>query len=153
MTKEKKNPILIYIISTLIVAVVCWHFYPQIKPLIVSKERQKFEKKIESVENYYDEAVAMSLSMPLLNDSIVNSYADSLLDVLVYFNLDWIIFVRTERGFENYTDEIKKLNEKVDKLRVEFELEITMRELRREMREMEQYEKRWEGTKKKSTEV
>lgn len=141
MTKEKKNPILVYILLAIILGILIWQGTFR---LVNPKHEQEFEAKIQSVETYYNEAKAISLSMPLLGDSIVGVYADSLLSCLVHLNHDWVIYVKTHEGFENYTEEIEELNERVDRLRIEYELVRSVREINRSLRQMEDWKKRLE---------
>ena len=145
MTKEKKNPILLYIISAIILGVL---IFEGTFRFVHPKHEQEFEAKIQSVETYYDEAKAISLSMPLLGDSIIGVYADSLLSCLVHLNHDWVIYVKTHEGFGRYTEEIEELNERVDRLRIEYEFVRAIRKINRGMKQME---KEW--NKKNSTQV
>ena len=76
--------------------------------------------------------------MPLLSDSIVVVTSDSLLTTLIQLNREWIVIVKTEEGFEEYTHDIQKLNETLDRLRLKYEMEKGVRLIRRGMRELEE---------------
>ena len=141
MTKEKKNPILVYILSAIILGILIWQGTFR---LVHPKYEQEFKTKIESVETYYDEAKAISLSMPLLGDTIVSMYADSLLSCLVRLNHEWVIYVKTHEGFEKYTEQIEELNQRVDKLRIEYEIVRGVRAINRNLKQQEEWKKRWE---------
>ena len=115
----------------IIVVVVVQHYYPRMKSLFVTEEQEFLENKISSAESYYDKAKAYALSMPLLDDSIVNSVSDSLLVTMIDLNYTWVMYVGTQEGFEDYTHDIESLNNKMDVLRVEYEAVKVFRNLQR----------------------
>lgn len=133
---EKKNKlsvisVILYIIFTMIVAIVAAHYYPQIKSAHQPREQVFLENKISSAEAYYDKAKAYALSMPLLDDSIVNAVSDSLLITMIDLNYTWVMYVGTQEGFEDYTQEIESINNKIDVLRIEYEVAKTFRNIQR----------------------
>ena len=115
----------------IIVVVVIQHYYPRMKSLFVTEEQEFLENKISGAEAYYDKAKAYALSMPLLDDSIVNSVSDSLLVTMIDLNYTWVMYVGSQEGFEKFTDEVSALNDKMDELRIEYELVKTVRNIQR----------------------
>jgi len=144
---EKKNPILLYIIGGLIVGVLIWQGTFR---LVHPKHQQELEAKIQETEIYYEKAKALSISMPLLSDSIIYSYADGLLMATVSLNKDWVRYVATQDDFKRYTEEIEELTRDLDVLRIEYEMIRTLRGIQRNL---EQIQPRQWNDKKKSTEV
>ena len=112
------------------------------QPFSKTQPHTELLNKMEAAETFADEARAISLSMPLLDYKIIGLYADSLLSTLVHLNHDWVIFVTTQEGFEKYTDDIAELNESIDRLRIEFYMEKTMRDLRHNILELDQWKKK-----------
>ena len=153
MTNEKKNPILLYIIFAIIVVVVCCHFYPDIKAITQPKHQQIIENRIDDAETYYDKAKALSISMPLLSDSIIYNYADGLYKEIVDLNEFWVRYVATYKDFNKYTDEIEGLSNKMDSIRVQYELARAFREMRKQLQEQHAPRPRQWNNKKNSTQV
>jgi len=115
-------------------------------PFTKPQPQKVFESKIEAAEDYYQEAKALSLSMPLLNDSVVNLIADSLIVTLIELNRTWVIFVRTQNGFEEYTEDIETLNKNLENIRLRYEFERGMRILIRDLKKITpRIEKREKG--------
>lgn len=139
----------LYVLFVIVVVVVLWIFYPKFIP----EERKALENKIESAESFYNEAKALSLSMPLLNDSVVYVVADSLLATIVDLNQTWVIYVRTQEGFENYTSEIEKLNNNIDRLRVEYEVAKVFRGIENFLKEGERLQREWKERKRRKIET
>ena len=98
--------------------------------------------KIENAELFREEAKALSLSIPLLSDSVIAVTSDSLYTTLIQLNRAWIIFVKSEDGFEEYTRDIANLNETLDELRVQYEVERTWRRLKRGVRKFQEFKHR-----------
>jgi hypothetical protein len=103
-------------------------------PLTKAQPQKVFEDRIEDAKMYYEEAKALSISMPLLNDSAVNVISDSLMVVLIELNHSWVIYVRTQEGFEKYTEEISTLNRDIGIIRTEYEVAKGMRVLMKDLR-------------------
>ncbi len=149
-TKKRVSWLLngIFVIIFVIISTI---FYSEIKPIFQSKEQQVFEREYKKAESFYDEAKALSLSMPLLSDSIVFVVADSLLATLVGLNHDWMIFVSKDRGYENYILRVETLNNKIDKVRLEYEIVKAFRGMKNMLKEEEIRKRRWIESKKKKT--
>jgi len=118
-------------------------------PFSKPANHKAFLNKIHSAEAYYDEVKALSLSMPLLPDSLVGVIADSLFVTLVKLNESWVIFVMTEDGFEKYMEDIELMNESLDYLRVKYVVENAMRNILKGIRNMEEELNKWENKAKK----
>ena len=140
----------LYVLFAIIVAIVSVYFYPQIKSAIIGKERQALENKIENAESFYDEAKALSLSMPLLSDSVVFTVADSLMITIIDLNRTWVIFVSTQEGFETYTPEVENLNNDIDELRLEYEVAKVFRGIMNLHKESQRQQRQWIEKKKKT---
>ena len=106
---------------------VGYHTHPLTKP----NPQRVFENQIEDAKMYYEEAKALSLSMPLLNDSAVSSIGDSLMITLIDLNRSWVIFVKTQKDFKHYTNDIQTMNTNLESLRVKYEFERGMRHIMR----------------------
>jgi len=143
----KLNQYELSIIGLIIIIFLSLGYYTQ--PHGKPTSQKIFEQKIERAETYYDEAKAISLSMPLLNDSIIAIYSDSLLQMLVTLNHDWVIFVKTNDGFEDYTEKIENLNTKLDELRVRYYQELFMRHLNRTIQRNKEMQKKLDEQIKK----
>ena len=111
--------------------------------------QKKFEQKIVIAETYYEEAKAISLSMPLLNDTILAVYADSLFITLVTLNHDWVVYVKTQEGFEKYTTKIENLNGDLDGLRLKYTHELLMRSINRTILRNKEFQKKWKQESEK----
>ena len=135
-----------YIFFVILIGVVLWIFYPKIYP----QDQQKFEKEYDKTESFYKEAKALSLSMPLLSDSVVFIVADSLLTTLVEFNHNWVIFVNKDSGYERYNSQVESLNNKIDAVRLEYEIAKAFREIKNFLREGEIRKRQWNESKKKT---
>jgi len=114
----------------LVIFGVAYHTHPLTKV----KEKIAFEDRIEAAENYYEEAKALSLSMPLLNDSTLILISDSLGIVLLELNMSWVIYVRTQKGFQEYTEEIRTLNTNIGGIRSMYMMARDLRVLTRDLR-------------------
>lgn len=144
MTKEKKNPILLYIIGGMIVGTLIWQGTFR---LVHPKHQQALEAKIETCEDYYDRAKAFSISMPLLSDSVVFSHADGLYETIIDLNKSWVRYVATHDDYQRFTEEIQELTNELDALRVQYEFARTFRELRNTLPYPHQHEKKKEKKK------
>ena len=136
-----------YVLFIIVVALVLRIFFPQFYP----QDQRNFEKEYEKAESFYDEAKALSLSMPLLSDSVVFIVADSLLVTLVDFNRDWVLFVSKDMGYENYSSRVETLNNNIDNVRLEYEIAKAFREIKNFLREGEIRKREWNESKKKKT--
>jgi hypothetical protein len=136
-----------YVLSVIVIGVVLWIFYPKIFPQ--AQHQENFEKEYDKAESFYDEAKALSLSMPLLSDSIVFVVADSLLATLVEFNHDWMTFVSKDMGYEKYNSQVERLNNKIDKVRLEYEVAKAFRGIKNMLKEEEIRKRQWIENKKK----
>jgi len=103
----------------------------RVQPFAPMKAKVELEAKISDAEDYYEEAKALSLSMPLLNDSAVSSIGDSLMITLIDLNRSWVIFVKTQKDFKHYTNDIQTMNTNLESLRVKYEFERGMRHIMR----------------------
>jgi len=131
--KAKRNPILLYIISFIIIVVVVQHYYPRMKSIFTTEQQELLENKISGAEDYYNKAKAYALSMPLLDDTIVTVISDSLLVTMIDLNYTWVMYVGSQDGFEEYTEDIESLNNKMDELRVEYETVKAIRGIQRNL--------------------
>ena len=143
----KLNQYELSIIGLIIIIFLALGYYTH--PLTPPESQKKFEAKIETCEAYFNEAKAISLSMPLLNDTILAVYADSLFITLVTLNHDWVVYVKTQEGFEKYTEEIEGLNSKIDGLRLKYTHELVMRSLNRTILRNKELHKKWEDESEK----
>lgn len=128
--KLNKYEISIIALIILVIFGVGYH----IQPFQPAKAKIDLENRIDAAEDYYQEAKALALSMPLLNDSAVSLISDSLIITLVELNMSWVVFVRTQDGFESYTDDIQTLNTNLEALRVRYNFERDMRKLVRDLK-------------------
>lgn len=135
--------------SVVIIIIVAFILGITTHPFSKPANHKIFLNKIHSAEAYYNEAKALSLSMPLLPDSLVGVIADSLLVTLVKLNESWVIFVISEDGFEKYTEDIEHINESLDYLRVKYVLENAMRNILKGIRDMKEEIKKWDDEAKK----
>ncbi len=138
-----------YILLFIIIGVVLWIFYPKFFPQ--EQAQHIFEKEYDNAESFYNEAKALSLSMPLLSDSVVFIVADSLFTTLIEFNRDWVMFVNKDKGYERYNSQVERLNNKLDKLRVEYEVAKAFRGIKNFLKEGERLQREWNVKKKKKT--
>ena len=119
------------------------------QPFSKTQPHTELLAKIESAESFRDEAKALALSMPLLPDTLIISVADSLLATLVTLNRDWVIFVLTEEGFEDYTDDIEELNKSLESIRMDYEIAKTLRKMDKRIKDLKDWQKRWDKKSKK----
>ena len=138
----KLNQYELSIIGLIIIMFLAFGYY--IQPNEKPTPQKIFENKIERAETYYDEAKAISLSMPLLNDTIIKTYGDSLFLMLITLNHDWVIYVKTQEDFEEYTEEIEKMNKKLDELRLKYHHELFMRDLDRTIKRGKELQRKWD---------
>jgi len=120
------------IVIIIVLAIV---FYP----FRISQTEKNFTKKIENIKSFRDEATAMSLSLPLLTDTIIKVYSDSLLITLIDLNKSWVIFIRTCEEYNEYTSTIKTLNESLELLRIQYEMEKELRIFKNTIKEKENF--------------
>jgi len=106
------------------------------QPFAPAKAKIELEEKIEAAEDYYEEAKALALSMPLLNDSAVGLIADSLMITLIDLNRTWVIFVKTQDEFKHYTEDIETLNTNLEMIRMRYEMEKGIRDVIRGLRNL-----------------
>jgi hypothetical protein len=96
---------------------------------------------METVETFFSEVHALSLSMPLLDNEMIIIISDSLLVALVDLNHTWMNFVATNEDFNKYTIKMQVLNEKVEKIRIKYEVVKTFRELEGQAKELNRRKK------------
>ena len=141
MEKKTRNNIIsgvVIAVFIIAVAIYSWNTCPYRTP----KSHKPLVAKIENAELFREEAKALSLSIPLLSDSVIAVTSDSLYTTLIQLNRAWIIFVKSEDGFEEYTRDIANLNETLDELRVQYEVERTWRRLKRGVRKFQEFKHR-----------
>lgn len=120
---KTRNPILLVIVIALIIAAVAWGTHPLNEP----KSHKILTNEIENAESFYQEAKALSLSMPLLSDSLLVVTVDSIETTLIELNKIWICFVKTEEDFSQYSSTIQRLNQNLQSLQVTYLTHITIR--------------------------
>ena len=140
--RSGRNPVLVVILIIIIAFVLGYH-YPRVYQLFISEEREALENKMEAAESLYNKAKALSLSMPLLSDSIVFTVADNLLVTLLDLNYTWVIFVSTQDNFEHFTSEVEDLNNDLDKLRLEYEVVKIFRGMKNQLKENQKQQREW----------
>ena len=147
MEKKKRNNIICGVLITVFVATVAIYSWWSL-PWRTPKAHKPLVAKIENAELFREEAKALSLSIPLLSDSIVAVTSDSLYNTLIQLNRALVIFVKSEKGFEEYTRDIEMLNKSLDELRVKYEIERTWRRVKRGVRELEKFNRRMQPKSK-----
>jgi len=127
MNKTLKTIIIVGIVATIIIIA----FFT--RPLRTTKPEKILENKIESIENFRDEAEAMSVSLPLLNDSIVKVYSDSILLILTDLNKTWIRYMQNQEEYAKYTPIIGELNKSLETLLIKYDIEKSLRAFRQDV--------------------
>lgn len=107
------------------------------RPIKIPQTEKIFVEKIEHTKDFYLEAEAMSLSLPILSDTIIKVYADSLRITLIELNKNWVIFVQTTNNYDEYVTKIRTLNTNIELLRMKYELEKSIRIFRRTKEKLE----------------
>jgi hypothetical protein len=129
---------LIVVIVLIIAAIIILITTPWKPP----KSHLVLTDKMETVETFFTEVQALSISMPLIDNETIILISDSLLVALVDLNHTWMNFVATNEDFNKYTVKMQVLNEKVEKIRIKYEAVKTLRRLEGQRNELNRVKKK-----------